>query len=229
MTNRANFQASYLRRYLLMAAVGLGWAGWCAWDGFVAYPKKLQHAIEYEQLKGPNGEELEKEARKDRWIELAASKGWPSSPPAKEPKDIRGDITLQYLMGAIGLAIGLPALLSYFLSRGSWVESAAGGLTTSWGQSFKYSDVTKLNKLRWARKGIARAEYMADGRQQVFVFDDFKFERLPLGQMLRELEAVLARDQIVGGPTEAEADLARANAEKEAAEEGPDSGELGAG
>jgi hypothetical protein len=227
MTNRANFQTSYLRRFLLMAAVGLGWASWCAWDGFVAYPKKLEHRIQFDQLKGPNGEELELEARKDRWKALAAEKGWPKNYPAKKPEEIRGDITLQYLMGAIGLVIGVPALLSYFLSRGSWVEGNSQGLKTSWGQSLNYTDVTRLNKLRWARKGIARAEYTADGRQQVFVFDDFKFERVPLGQMLRDLEAVLKRDQIVGGPTEAEAEAARV-ADKESVAETSDSGELGA-
>ncbi len=227
MTNRANFQNSYLRRFLLMAAVGLGWAGWCAWDGFVAYPKKLDDAIQFEQLKGPNGEELEREARKERWKALAAEKGWPKNHPTKTPKEIQGDITLQYLMGAIGLVIGVPALLSYFLSRGSWVEGDSQGLKTSWGQALNYIDVTRLNKLRWARKGIARAEYTADGRQQVFVFDDFKYERVPLGQLLRDLEAVLQRDQIVGGPTEVEAEAARV-AEKEPAAEASDGSELGA-
>jgi hypothetical protein len=109
------------------------------------------------------------------------------------------------------------------------VEGDGEGLNTSWGQKMRYADVTRLNKLKWARKGIARAEYTTDGKPQVFVFDDFKFERQPLGQLLRQLEALLKPGQIVGGPSEAEADAARAAAEQEAAADAADNGELGPG
>ncbi|MCA9183835.1 MAG: hypothetical protein KDA51_20375, partial [Planctomycetales bacterium] len=59
---------------------------------------------------------------------------------------------------------------------------------------------------KWQRKGIAKATYtpVGGGSPGLFIFDDFKFEREPLGRMLRELEKQLLPEQIVGGPAEAE-------------------------
>jgi hypothetical protein len=61
----------------------------------------------------------------------------------------------------------------------------------------------KLDKKKWETKGIAKATYRDNSLTRVFVFDDFKFDREPLGDMLRSLEKKISRDQIVGGPPEA--------------------------
>ena len=59
-----------------------------------------------------------------------------------------------------------------------------------------------LDKKKWENKGIAKASYRDKGLTRVFVFDDFKFDREPLGLILRKLEAKLDLRQIVGGPVE---------------------------
>ncbi len=210
MTTRANFQKNYLMRYGVLAAVCMFLALWFAYDGFIGYPSKIPAAEAYDELR-----ELETEERLERWQQIASEQGWSSSTPDKTAEEIHDDITGQYFWAAINLLVGVPAVVLFLRCRGSWVEATEDGLTTSWGQTLRFADVRELNKKRWADKGIAKASYTADGQSGTFVFDDFKFEREPLGQMLRDLERVLDREQIVGGPTEIEMD------EKKEAEKAP--------
>ncbi len=218
---RANFDRGFLRRYLLMAAVGLGWAAYCAYDGLVAYPKKLEIAREFDVLRKLEADrEIDYLEREKRWKSITDEKQWPSQEPKKTAEEMRNLISQQYFMGAIGLLIGLPALYSWFTSRNSWIERTPTGLTTSWGQKLDYTTVQILNKRRWTKKGIAVAEYEDGGTRRKFVFDDFKFERQPLDQMLRDLEMVLSDAQIVEGRREP---LPGASSEESSAD-GNDSG-----
>jgi hypothetical protein len=199
MTLRAEFQKSYLTRYLILAAVCLFMAAWFAYDGLIGYPQQLVYAEAYDELR-----ELEAAQRSQSWKKLTAERGWPADVPKKTAEEVRSDITGQYIWGTLNLLVGLPALWLLLRSRGAWVEATADGLRTSWGQTLRYADVQQLDKRRWQRKGIAKATYAPAGEgTKVFVFDDFKFEREPLGKMLRDLEQVLAPEQIVGGPPEA--------------------------
>ncbi len=213
---RANFQSSYLTRYSLLAAVCLGMCAWFAYDGFVAYPKKLVVAEAFEEVADLSGPELE-----DRWNEITSEKGWESRRPEKKAEEIRSDITEQYFWSAITLALGIPALVLLFRSRGSWVQRTENGLETSWGQTVKFADVQSLNKRRWQKKGIARATYLDGGATRYFTFDDFKFEREPLGQILRDLEDTLTDEQVTGGLKEvaAEAKKVAEKAEQDSEEE----------
>ena len=205
MPERANFQSSYLTRYLIMAAICLGGGLWFAYDGFIAWPRELPAAEAYDELRDIE----DAEERISRWESLATERGWPKSTPKKSAERLRSDIQGQYLWMTICFAAGIPALVYYFASRGTWVEPTDDGLRTSWGQQVKFSEVKLLNKRRWAKKGIAKAFYTENGAAKIFTFDDFKYEREPIGQMLRSLESQLPRDRIVGGPTEAEKDAAR--------------------
>lgn len=194
---RANFQKSYGMRYLLLAGGCLFAAAWFAYDGFIGYPANLEPARKYDELAKLDG--AEKQAQ---WKKIAAENNWSTSPPAKTAEEIEGDIEGQYFFGGLALIAGIPALFFFLRSRGSWVERTETGLTTSWGQSLDFSKVTQLDKKKWATKGIAKAWYQENGAPRRFVFDDFKYEREPLGQMLRALEAMLQPEQIVGGPPE---------------------------
>lgn len=198
---RANFQKNYLMRYAALATVCLLMAAWFGYDGLVGYPSQLPAAEAYDELR-----ELDAAKRAERWKEIATEQGFAKQTPKKRADELRSDIVGQYFWGGINLLVGLPALVFWLRSRGRWVESTADGLTTSWGQTVRYADVTRLDKKKWQRKGIAKATYAPAGGGQpcLFVFDDFKFEREPLGQMLRDLEKRLAPEQIVGGPPEAE-------------------------
>jgi hypothetical protein len=206
---RAEFQSGYLWRYAGLAAVSLGLAAWFAYDGFVGYPKELEKAVAFESLEDLSAMELE-----EQWAEITEEKGWSLKQP-KPSEEIESDINGQYFWCAIGLVVGIPALLLLIRSRGTWVESTGSGIKTSWGQEFSYADVESLNKRRWEKKGIARATYKTDQGTKIFTFDDFKYEREPLGKMLRELEAVLTPEQITGGPTEVETDALKAKAAEE--------------
>ncbi|MCA9192213.1 MAG: hypothetical protein KDB03_10635 [Planctomycetales bacterium] len=197
---RAIFQKSYLVRYLVVAAACLGFAAWFAYDGFVGYPRQLAPAQAYEKLR-----DLSAEDRQEQWRTVADENNWPRRAP-KSVEEIRDDIKGQYFWALINVAIGIPALIYYARSRGSWIESTEQGLTTSWGQSLDFSTVSQLDKRKWRDKGIAKAHFTREGSSHVFVFDDFKYDREPLGKMLRRLENQLSREQIVGGPTEEETD-----------------------
>lgn len=198
MALRAEFQKNYLMRYAALAGVCLFMAAWFGYDGFIGYPQKLQYARAYDELRS-----LDAAERSEKWKEVVASHGWPKDIPTKKASEIEDDIVGQYFWAGINLLAGVPALFLLLRNRGAWVEETEEGLRTSWGQSLRYGDVTQLDKKKWERKGIARASYQVAGEgSRVFVFDDFKFEREPIGKMLRDLEQVLLPEQIVGGPPE---------------------------
>ncbi len=188
---RANFQSSYLRRYMIVTAVFLGAALWFGYDGVIGYPKQLQKAKAYEQLDQKSSD------FEDEWKAVTAENGWSTDFP-KDSHEIESDIVGQYFYSAIGWLIGLPFLFLVIKSRNAWVERTPDGVKASNGQTMAYSDVTQLDKSKWAKKGIAKAHYRVDGMSRVFVFDDFKFDREPIGQMLKELESTLTPDQISG-------------------------------
>ena len=194
MTVRANFSKSWLRRYLWVAAICFAGVAWCLYDGLVAYPRQLEIARAYEALQrdDPAGLTLEK-----RWRALTEAKGWSDETPRKV-EEIEHSIGQQWMMAAIACVIGLPVLVLYFRSRGAWIESTARGLRSSWGQEVDFEQVTRLDKSRWKKKGIAKAEYTEGGQRRTFVFDDFKYEREPIGQLLARLEQGLAPEQIAG-------------------------------
>jgi hypothetical protein len=197
MTLRANFQKSYSRRYLLLAGGFTFAALFFAYDGLIGYPHKKLVAERYAEI-----EEMEASERQKAWRQITEDNNWSRAVPGKTPEQIADDIRGQYFYGIIAMLIALPPAILYFRTRGSWIESTPQGLTTSWGQSLDFSKVIKLDKKRWVNKGIAVATYQDGSNVSRFVFDDFKYDREPLGQMLRELEQVLTPDRIVGGPPE---------------------------
>ena len=200
MTLRANFQKSYLWRYLAMAGIGFFMAAWFAYDGLIGYPQEQQRSAAYEQM----AEEIaDKKELYQKWRETARNNGWNVETPKEKAADFPNKIVGQYVYGSLCLFLAIPALALYFRSRNRWIEYADNGLTTSWGQSVNFADVTLLNKKRWENKGIAKAYYMQQGTKRCFVFDDFKYDREPIGQMLKQLETQLQPEQIVGQPKDA--------------------------
>lgn len=197
MSQRANFQSSYLKRYLLLAGVLLPISLWFAYDGFIAWPLQHEYALKYETLR-----DLEPKEAKAQWEVITQENGWPSRVPKKKAEDIADSIIGQYVWGSLSFLAGSVALVYFLRSKGSWVEPTSSGLTTSWGQAFDFMRVIKLDKKKWETKGIAKATYRDKNVNRTFVFDDFKFDREPLGAILRNLEGTLDREQIVGGPPE---------------------------
>ena len=52
-------------------------------------------------------------------------------------------------------------------------------------QSYESS---KIDKTKWEKKGITRIHYAQDGNTKTYVFDDFKFERVKMGEILAQIE-----------------------------------------
>ncbi|MEM8735083.1 MAG: hypothetical protein AAGG44_12710, partial [Planctomycetota bacterium] len=188
-TIRANFQSSYLMRYAIMAAICIGAGLWFAYDGFIGYPSNLPAARAYDEIR----DVADAESRIAQWNELAQENGWSKRPPEKKAEEIESDIVGQYFWMAVCFLGGIPAVFYYLKSRGTWVESTEAGLKSSWGQEVSFDGVIQLDKKRWEKKGIAKASYMDGDVGRTFVFDDFKYEREPLGKILTQLEESLER------------------------------------
>jgi hypothetical protein len=199
-----------------MAIAGFFMSAWFFFDGLVTYPKNLMYAEAYEEIQAQvdnKGEQAK------LWAEKANSEGWPTAQPEKKAATLRNDINGQYIFGALSLLLGIPAIYFYLRSRNQWVESTDDGWTTSWGQTVRFADVKQLNKKKWDAKGIAKAQYNDAGKLRTFVFDDFKFERQPLGQIIRQLESVLQPEAIIGGLSEAEKERRKNESENKASED----------
>ncbi|MEX0641230.1 MAG: hypothetical protein WD468_00935 [Pirellulales bacterium] len=186
----------YSRRFLIMGAAICGFSLWSLYDGYIKYPR--------EQARGLKFDELTSEGRQNEWDEFAISQGWSNSIPhePKSQEDFATSIYMQYAMAILTAVIGLPMLLMVLKSRGNWIESTDSGINTSWGESFNFDQVLRVDKKRWQKKGIAKVTYQDGNRQRRFVADDFKYERPTMDRILFELEQRIDPDRIVNGPPE---------------------------
>ena len=196
MSVRANHDPKFFRRYLFIAVGCLAFAGWCFYDALIGYPADFERAYTYwqESTASKNYEGMER----SKWREITAEKGWPTEAP-KKPDEIKKSINQQYMMAICCIVIGIPCLLLWFKSRGSWVEGDGQTLTTHKGLSIPYSSIKKLNKTKWEKKGITIIHYDSQGSAKKFAFDDFKYDRAPMGEILEQIESGLTDEQIEGG------------------------------
>lgn len=196
MSVRANHDPKFFRRYLFIAAGCLAFAGWCFYDALIGYPAEFERAYAYwqESTASKNYEGMER----TQWREITAEKGWPTEAP-KKPDEIKKSINQQYMMAIVCIVIGVPCLLMWFRARGSWVEGDGTKLTTKKGLSIPYASITKLNKTKWEKKGITVIHYDSQGSAKKFAFDDFKYDRAPMGEILEQIENGLTDEQIEGG------------------------------
>ncbi|MEQ8837607.1 MAG: hypothetical protein RID07_12445, partial [Lacipirellulaceae bacterium] len=107
-------------------------------------------------------------------------------------------------------------------SLGTWIEGNGSSITSSWGQTVPFDQVTQLDKKKWKNKGIAKVQYTDNGKKKTFVIDDFKFLREPTGDILRQLEGSIDHGKIVIGkpepPKQAKGDTEEQPAEESATE-----------
>jgi hypothetical protein len=164
-------------RYI-MTAVLLGMAAWFAYDGFVTYPRDNQiHRLhEQDPLKYPD----DKQPHTDT--------------------DIQMQKALAVLLPAVALA-----LLSWTMwnSRGAY-RLRGDVLSVPGHPDVPLSAITKIDKSKWDRKGIAYLDYEVAGTGGVsngtLKLDDFVYDRPPTDRILEAIEARLLP------PTEAVAD-----------------------
>lgn len=192
MPVRANISPGFVWRLGLVALFCFAMAGWFLFDGMIKYPRQREQALEYQRL--------EEADRLDEWPEVAEQRGWSTANPG-EPKT-EAEIWTQIILAGVLLPPGLFFLIRFLAARKRWIEADETGLRASWGQQLGYDQIVALNKRQWARKGIAKVVYEQEGRKRRFLLDDWKYEADPTEEILREVEARIEPDQIVGGHPE---------------------------
>ncbi len=212
MPIRAKISLGFVGRLGLVALFCFGMAGWFLFDGTITYPRQRERALAYEHLK--------QEERLDQWEELAEERGWSTEPPG-EPKT-EAEIWTQLILAGVLVPPALFFLVRLFVVRKRWVEADETGLRASWGEQLQYDQIVRLDKKKWAKKGIAKVIYEAGGRRRSFILDDWKYEPDPTEEILCEVESRIDPEQIVGGPPEPppeEEDIEEEGIEEESIEE----------
>jgi hypothetical protein len=196
MTIRAENDPRFSRRFLYMGIAAILFALYCVYDGFIGYPNKQERALAFEKLYT--------DGRADEWEAYATERGWSTAIP-EQPKpddEHRGDIVMQHAMAVVTGLIGIWLISIPLRARGRWIESSDTGITSSWGQSLNFTDITALDKRQWRSKGIARVTYNDNGSKRRFILDDYKFDRHKTDEILYELEQRIDPALITGGPPE---------------------------
>jgi len=174
----------------------------CMYDGLVGYPSQRDQSIAFMAFTEEHKDQLDPKDIVDKWKEYAVSKGWPATQPnVDEPKNDE-DIFQQFLMASVLAPIGLFFLIQLLLNRGRWIEANDMVLTSSQGHQFELSQIVKLDKKKWQKKGIATIKYESDGRQRKLVIDDCNYERETTNKILRHIESNIDHAKITGGKPE---------------------------
>ncbi len=192
MALRTDISKKHLLRLSAVALVLLGFAGWSYYDGKYAYPEQQARAEAYADLEVV--EELE------RWPEVAAENGWEPYDPGEPKSD--ADIQVQFYMVGIAGIPGLLVLINVLRSLGRWIELDDKQLRSSRGEEVPLDKITKIDKKKWDKKGIAKLHYEADGNEKKFTLDDFIYERPTTDEILRLVEERVGHDKIVNGKPE---------------------------
>lgn len=194
MNVKAQSEEGFFRKFLYIALVCLAYSVWCLYDGLIAYPAKLVQSNVY------HGElaSLEGDQRDKAWLERTITEGWPTHVP-KAPDEIKNDIVKQYMQIAVCLVIAIPMLLKYFLARGTYVEATEDEIRPSWTKTvIPFASITKIDKAKWAKKGIAKLFYTVDGKTKMFTMDDFKFVQADMALIMTRAERDLPDSAIIG-------------------------------
>ncbi len=225
MTIRAEHDPRYFRRFLYIAIGCIAFSLWFFYDGLIGYPAELERSEVYWTPVDEPGRKYEPMEREE-WRAVVKENGWPTAAP-RPPDKVKNAIQGQFFYGSFCAIIAIPCLLKWWLARGSWVEGTETEVKTSWRPGFAYKDITSIDKTKWGNKGITRIYYEDAGQTRKFAFDDFKFERKKMGEILELIEQSLQDDQIEGGERQSVL-RERREAEKAASVESQDESEASA-
>ena len=179
MPAKATIRDAYRWRLGIIALGLLGFAAYCFYDGYIAYPHYKEQWDTYQTVKADYPETYTEE-----WKRVAADRGWSAKRPSKTSD---WDITTQYLMGAGSLLVGVPFLFGFLRTYTRWVASDEAGLRASGSKVAPWDSITRLDSTRWKTKGIAFVHYDRDGKEGRILLDDWKFERDPTVQIYDEV------------------------------------------
>ncbi len=194
MTIRANAELKFLRKYLFIAFACIAFGLYCLLDGIVLAPKKMPRSEAYAELEQDVADKTEKSKR---WQEIVKERGWKNGIPEKTPKQLREYIVWQYVMASGCALVAVPLIIWYVRTKGSWIEGDEESVRGSWGPVVRFDSIEKIDKKKWEKKGIAKISYQTEGTSRQFVLDDFKYQRKPMAEIMKLIEAALTADQIV--------------------------------
>ena len=221
MNKRAGTEQFFWLKFLVIGLGTFAYGAWASWDAFVAGPQRLAMAEVWEPILLDSS--LTEEQRDKAWIEEATKNDWSKKRPKEEfnVKDSKEFIWFNYgLMGVCWL-IALPCLFWCLRTKGSWIEATGDGLRNSAGQQLTLDQITKVDKAKWDKKGIAHVHYTnAEAAASIFVIDDLKYERVAADEIMAWVEENIDATLIVNGRTEAQITKDKAGeAAKKAAQE----------
>lgn len=192
MTIRAEADKKFLMKFLLISIACFAFGLYCIYDGLIGYPSQLPRARAFAEL-----DHLDDSERTKQWQVIAKEKGWSHGLP-DPPEEIEGKILWQWIMLGVCSLVGVPLLIWYFRTKGSWVELDGKTVRTSWGKEFDLTTVTELDKRKWAKKGIAKVGFNQGNTTETFKLDDFMYSRDEMGKILAEVEKHVPADRIIG-------------------------------
>ena len=201
-TLRANVNPKFKYKFLLIGVIALAVGLFHFIDPVFNYPKMRPASEAYAALKtklqGDDGE-LQRQ-----WDALAESKGWPTGVPKYMPSELTTNTIYSYFIGVLFTFIaGIPCLITFLRCLGQWIGVEGGALVNAKGQKVAFSDITKIDKTKWEKKGIAKLMYSQGGAENSFVIDDLKFDREISDQIMELVEEQVGVDRIEGGLSEA--------------------------
>lgn len=179
----------YFKRMSLMSLMFVGFGLYFLYDGFIGYPKKNRIFDEHLAFKarqeefaaareGNPGVEWESYARgrgwplEDRWRDYTAKRGWAEKIPEK-----RYNINEQFFFGGLCCALGLGILGMMLFNRHRRLTASASAFTTPEGKEVPFSAAFRIDKRKWANKGLAYVHFKdGSGRERRAVIDDLKYE-----------------------------------------------------
>ncbi|MCG8450281.1 MAG: hypothetical protein MI725_11990 [Pirellulales bacterium] len=227
MALRTDISKKHLLRLSAVATVCMGFALWALYDGAHAWPNQRKQALKYQELKqeerlrewplvvAENGWnffdneepvkaylELKEQGHLDEFPQLVVEQGWKVYKPNPETPRTESEIAVQFYMVGLAGGAGLLVLIHVLRCIGRWIEMDDAGLSSSRGHRIEFDQITKIDKKKWDKKGIAKLLYQDDGREKKFTLDDFIYERPTTDEILRQVEERVGHDKIVNGKPE---------------------------
>jgi hypothetical protein len=221
MTAKAPISTGWRIRLGGMAIMFVGFCAYFLYDGFVGYESQREIYLAYQVFKNDHKDLTDGKLR-ELWEEKEVPKGRPPiGPRDAEPfhgfNHSDGSITTQRVIGFAMIPVAALMVFSWIKTFSRWVAADDAGVTASTGQAAAWGSMVRLDKTRWPKKGIAFLVYTDPnmGIDQRILLDDFKFDPVATGKIIRAIEDHLTDDQIIGDIRESERD--KRKAEKAAA------------
>ncbi len=183
MAIRASISKGYIWRPGVIGLAALGASGWFLYDGTVKYPRQEMMWQAYSDITQAHINDPIEASRV--WEQKAIDQGWPTKKPIERASK---DKFTQKLYSGITAPIGLLFCISFFRTRGRWIEADEQGLSTRSGRRAVYGDIKSLDKTRWQSKGIAVVHYQTDGQAGRITLDDWKYDREPTKRIMEIIE-----------------------------------------